>query len=53
MQVNDNLLPEPTLLQKLVGVLFIFRKEAIAITVDFEQMFLQVKVKKRKALSDI
>ena len=48
MQADDKLLPEPTLLQKPVGVLFIFRKGAIAFRVDIEQMLFQVKVKKGK-----
>ena len=40
------LLPGPDLLQKLVGNLSKFRKEAIAVKGDIEQMFLPVKLKK-------
>ena len=43
--MNDNLLPGPDLLQKLVGTLFNLRKGAVALNVDIEQMFLHVKVK--------
>ena len=47
ISLNDKLLPGPNLLQKLVVILFVCWKKAIAITVDIEQMFLQVKVKKK------
>ena len=42
---NDNLLTVPDLLQNLmIGIVFRFREQKIAITADIEAMFLQVKV---------
>ena len=42
--MNDNLLTGPDLLQNLIGIIFRFREQKIAITADVEAMFLQVKV---------
>ena len=42
--LNDNLLTGPDLLQNLIGIIFRFREQKIAITADIEAMFLQVKV---------
>ena len=42
--LNDMLLTGPDLLQNLVGIIFRFREHPIALTVDIEAMFLQVKV---------
>ena len=42
---NDNLIPGPDLLQKLVETLFKFREGAVAHTADIKQMFLQAKKK--------
>ena len=44
ISLNDNLLTRPDLLQNLVGIIFRFREQKIAITADIEAMFLQVKV---------
>ena len=44
ISLNDNLLTGPDLLQNLVGIIFRFREQKIAITADIEAMFLQVKV---------
>ena len=42
--LNDKLLTGPDLLQKLLGIIFRFREHQIALTVDIEATFLQVKV---------
>ena len=42
--LNDNLLTGPDLLQNLIGIIFRFREQRVAITADIEAMFLQVKV---------
>ena len=42
--LNDKLLTGPDLLQNLMGINFRFREHQIALTVDKEAMFLQVKV---------
>ena len=44
VSLTDNLLTEPDLLQNLIGIIFRFREQKIAITADIEAMFLQVKV---------
>ena len=44
VSLNDNLLTGPDLLQNLIGIIFRFREQKIAITADIEAMFLQVKV---------
>ena len=44
ISLNDNLLTGPDLLQNLIGIIFRFREQKIAITADIEAMFLQVKV---------
>ena len=44
ISLNDNLLTGPDLLQNLIGIIFRFREQRIAITADIEAMFLQVKV---------
>ena len=44
VSLNDNLLTEPDLLQNLIGIIFRFREQKIAITADIAAMFLQVKV---------
>ena len=44
ISLNDNLLTGPELLQNLIGIIFRFREQKIAITADIEAMFLQVKV---------
>ena len=41
---NDSLLTGPDLIQNLIGIIFRFREQKIAITADIEAMFLQVKV---------
>ena len=46
--LNDKLLPGPNLLQKLEGTIFQFREGAISSTPDIEQMFHQVRVKKKE-----
>ena len=42
--LNDKLLPEPELLQSLIGIIFCFREHQIALSADIEAMFLQVAV---------
>ena len=42
--LNDNLLIGPDLLNSLVGVLFRFREERVALSADIEAMFSQVAV---------
>ena len=44
ISLNDNLLTGPDLLQYLVGIIFRFIEQKIAIPADIEAMFLQVKV---------
>ena len=44
ISLKDNLLTRPDLLQNLIGIIFRFREQKIAITADLEAMFLQVKV---------
>ena len=44
VSLNDNFLTGPDLLQNLIGIIFRFREQKIAITADIEAMFLQVKV---------
>ena len=44
ISLNDNLLTGPDLLQNLIGIIFKFREQKVAITADIEAMFLQVKV---------
>ena len=44
ISLNDNLLTGPDLLQNLIGIIFRFREQRVAITADIEAMFLQVKV---------
>ena len=44
ISLNDNPLTGPDLLQNLIGIIFRFREQKIAITADSEAMFLQVKV---------
>ena len=44
ISLNDNLLTGTDLLQNLIGIIFRFREQKIAITADIEAMFLQVKV---------
>ena len=44
ISLNDNLLTWPDLLQNLIGIIFRFREQTIAITAHIEAMFLQVKV---------
>ena len=41
---KDNLLTGPDVLQNLIGIIFGFREQKVAITADIEAMFLQVKV---------
>ena len=45
--LNDKLLTGPDLLQSLMGFFFRFKEHQIALTVDIEVMFLQVKVDKQ------
>ena len=42
--LNDKLLAGPDLLHGLIGTIFRFREEPIALTADIESMFLQVQV---------
>ena len=42
--LNSNLLTGPDLLNNLVGLLLRFRENYIAITADFEAMFMQVSI---------
>ena len=42
--LNDMLLAGPDLLQGLIGAIFRFREEPIALTADIESMFLQVQI---------
>ena len=42
--LNDQLLAGPDLRHGLIGTIFRFREEPIALTADFESMFLQVQV---------
>ena len=42
--LNDKLLAGPDLLHGLIGTIFRFREGPIALTADFESMFLQVQV---------
>ena len=44
ISLNDKLLTVPDLLQNLIGIIFSFREQKIAITADIEAIFLQVKV---------
>ena len=44
VSLNDNFFTGPDLLQNLIGIIFRFREQEIAITGDIEAMFLQVKV---------
>ena len=44
VSLNKNLLTGPDLLQNLIGIIFRFREQKIAITADIKAMFLQVKV---------
>ena len=44
VSLTDNLLTEPDLLQNLIGIIFRFGEQKIAITADIEALFLQVKV---------
>ena len=46
--MNDKLLSGPDLLRNLVGIVFRFRENQIAITADIESMFLQVAVPKNE-----
>ena len=45
--LNDKLLAGPDLLHGLIGTIFRFREEPIALTADIESMFLQVQVPER------
>ena len=47
MCLNDVLLTGPDLTNNLTSVLLRFRTEPVAITVDIEKMFYQVKVRKK------
>ena len=42
--LNDKLVPGPDLLRSLLGIIFRFRENKIAMTADIESMFLQVAV---------
>jgi hypothetical protein len=44
VSLNDVLLKGPDLTNRLLGVLVRFRREAVAITEDIEQMFYNFKV---------
>ena len=44
ISLNDNLLTRPDLLQNLIGIIFRFKEQKVAITADIEAMLLQVKV---------
>ena len=44
ISLNNNLLAGPDLPQNLIGIIFRFREQKVAITADIEAMFLQVKV---------
>ena len=44
ISLNENLLWGTDLLQNLIGIFFRFREQKIAMTIDIEAMFLQVKV---------
>ena len=44
VSLNDNLLTGPDLLQNLIGIIFRFREQKIAITADIEAMYVHVKV---------
>ena len=44
ISLSDNLSTVPDLLQNLIGIIYRFREQKIAITADIEAMFLQVKV---------
>ena len=42
--INKSLLPSPDLANQIVGVLLRFREEPVAVTVDFEALYHQVKI---------
>ena len=42
--LNDVLMKGPDLLQNLIGILFRFRENCVALTADIEEMFLQIQV---------
>ena len=44
LTLNDKLLPGPDLLQNLIGIIFRFREQQIALSADIEAMFFQVAV---------
>jgi hypothetical protein len=44
VSLNDVLLKGPDLTNRLLGVLLRFRREAVAITEDIEQMFYNFKI---------
>ena len=46
--LNDKLVPGPDLLRSLLGIIFRFRENKIAMTADIESMFLQVAVPKEE-----
>ena len=48
ISLNDKLMSGPDLLRNLVGIVFRFRENQIAITSDIESMFLQVAVSKNE-----
>ena len=48
ISLNDKLLSGPDLLWNLVGIVFRFREQGIAMTADIESMFLQVAVPKEE-----
>lgn len=53
VSLNDVLLSGPDLNNTLVGVLFRFRKETVAITADIEQMFYCFVVRKSQGLPSL
>ena len=44
VSLNDKLMPGPDLLNSLLGIIFRFRENPVAMTADIESMFLQVAV---------
>ena len=46
ISLNDNLFTGPDLLQNLIGIIFRFREQKVAITADIEAMFLHRKTVK-------
>ena len=42
--LNDVLMKAPDLLQNLIGILFSFRENCVALTADIDEMFLQIQV---------